>query len=136
MEHGMQKEDLPRGVARIWFERTNLGGPGGQHRNKSETDRIAHAVLSDPDLITYFGGTDVTAQSRSRSAGQNEKQARETLVEKIEEAREAIAQERKVAQRKAELPTRKEPKGAKERRIADKKRQGSKKASRQKPRDW
>lgn len=133
----MSKEQkLPRGVAEIWFEKANLGGPGGQHRNKSENDRIAHAVLTDPALIEHFGAKEATAQSRGRSASQNEKAAEEALREKIDDAWTAIQQQRREEKRKRNLTKRKEPRGAKERRIKEKKHRGNIKKMRQKPRDW
>lgn len=133
----MSKEQkLPRGVAKIWFEKTNLGGPGGQHRNKSENDRIAHAVLTDPALIEHFGAKQATAQSRGRSAAQNEKIAELALREKIAQAWTVIEQATREEKRKRNLAKRKEPRGAKERRISEKKQRGRIKRLRQEPRDW
>lgn len=135
---GTQKEKLPRGVAEIWFEKANLGGPGGQHRNKSENDRIAHAVLTDPALIEHFGAKEATAQSRGRSADQNEKAAEAALREKVADAWTAVEQKRREEKRKRNLAKRREPRGAKERRIKKKKQRSEIKKLRRKPKrgDW
>ncbi len=86
------------------------GGPGGQHRNKTESGvRLVHRPT----------GVLVTATER-RSQAQN----RGTALERLRERLAPLAVRPKV--RRATRPTR----GAKERRIAEKKRRGEKKAQR------
>ena len=89
------------------------GGPGGQHRNKTESGvRLVHR----PTGIT------VTATER-RSQAQNRSAAVERLRERLAEATHVPRP------RVATRPTR----GSRERRIAAKKHRGERKASR---RDW
>lgn len=87
------------------------GGPGGQHRNKTESGvRLFHAP----------SGTTVTATER-RSQLQNRGAALERLRERL----------RPLAVRpKPRRPTR-PTRGSKERRLTEKKRRGERKASRQ-----
>ncbi len=89
------------------------GGPGGQHRNKTASAvRIVHSAT----------GLTVTASER-RSQARNRKVALERL-------REALKELTKTAPpRKPSRPTL----GSKQRRMAEKKRQGEKKASRRRP---
>ncbi len=85
-------------------------GPGGQHRNKTESGvRLAHPPT----------GVVVTATER-RSQAQN----RGAALVRLRERLAALAHRDKP--RRATKPTR----GSKERRIAEKKRRGERKASR------
>jgi protein subunit release factor B len=89
------------------------GGPGGQHRNKTESGvRLVHRPT----------GLTVTATER-RSQAQN----RAAALERLRERLAPLAVRPKV--RRPTRPTR----GSKERRIAEKKRRGERKAGR---RDW
>jgi protein subunit release factor B len=84
------------------------GGPGGQHRNKSETGvRLSHPAT----------GAVVTATER-RSQAQNRSAALQRLRERLR------ALSHVPRPRRATKPTR----GAKERRLAAKKRHGERKA--------
>jgi protein subunit release factor B len=86
------------------------GGPGGQHRNKTESGvRLAHRPT----------GVVVTATER-RSQAQN----RAAALERLRARLAALAHVPKA--RRATRPTR----GSKERRLAAKKREGRKKAQR------
>ena len=86
------------------------GGPGGQHRNKTESGvRLAHPPT----------GTVVTATER-RSQARNRGEALWRLRERLE----ALARREKP--RRPTRPTR----GSKERRLAEKRRHGERKASR------
>jgi protein subunit release factor B len=88
-------------------------GPGGQHRNKTESGvRLAHPPT----------GLVVTATER-RSQAQNRGEALVRLRERLA----ALAHREKP--RRATRPTR----GSKERRLAEKRRRGERKASR---REW
>jgi protein subunit release factor A len=85
-------------------------GPGGQHRNKTESGvRLAHRPT----------GVVVTATER-RSQAQN----RGAALARLRARLEALA--RKPRPRRATKPTR----GSKERRISEKKRRGERKAER------
>ncbi len=89
------------------------GGPGGQHRNKTESGvRLVHPAT----------GITVTATER-RSQLQN----RGAALERLRERFRPLAHRPKV--RRPTRPT----KGSQERRIAAKKRRGERKASRK---DW
>ncbi|MFT3914749.1 MAG: peptide chain release factor-like protein [Anaeromyxobacteraceae bacterium] len=86
------------------------GGPGGQHRNKTESGvRLSHPPT----------GVTVTATER-RSQAQN----RGAALERLRERLAALAVRPKV--RRATKPSR----GAKERRLREKKHQAGKKADR------
>jgi ribosome-associated protein len=86
------------------------GGPGGQHRNKTESAvRLVHPA----------SGVTVTATER-RSQPQN----RAAALARLRERLEALARRPKA--RRSTRPTR----ASKERRIAEKKRRGERKASR------
>jgi protein subunit release factor B len=86
------------------------GGPGGQHRNKTESGvRLVHPPT----------GTAVTATER-RSQLQN----RAAALARMRERLGVLARREKP--RRATRPTR----GSKERRLAEKKRRGERKASR------
>ena len=86
------------------------GGPGGQHRNKTESGvRLSHPPT----------GVTVTATER-RSQSQN----RGAALERLRERLAALAVRPKV--RRATKPSR----GAKERRLREKKHQAGKKADR------
>jgi ribosome-associated protein len=86
------------------------GGPGGQHRNKTESAvRLVHRATA----------TAVTATER-RSQAQN----RSAALARLRERLAALA--RRPRPRKPTRPTR----GAKERRLAEKRRHGERKASR------
>jgi len=86
------------------------GGPGGQHRNKTESAvRLVHRPT----------GLAVTATER-RSQAQN----RAAALERLRAALVPLARRRRV--RRATVPTR----GARERRLADKRRRSERKAAR------
>jgi protein subunit release factor B len=86
------------------------GGPGGQHRNKTESAvRLVHPAT----------GLTVTATER-RSQPQN----RAVALARLRERLEALA--RRPKPRRATRPTR----ASKERRLSEKKRRGERKASR------
>lgn len=90
------------------------GGPGGQHRNKTESGvRLVHPPT----------GVVVTATER-RSQAQNRGEALVRLRERLA----ALAHRPKA--RRATKPTR----GSKERRLTEKRQRGERKASRQ--REW
>jgi ribosome-associated protein len=89
------------------------GGPGGQHRNKTESGvRLVHPAT----------GVTVTATER-RSQLQNRGEALRRLRERL------ALLSRRERPRRPTRPTR----GSKERRLAEKRRRGERKASR---RDW
>ncbi len=86
------------------------GGPGGQHRNKTESAvRLVHRAT----------GVAVTATER-RSQAQN----RSAALARLRERLAALARREKP--RRATKPTR----GSRERRLAEKRRRGERKASR------
>jgi ribosome-associated protein len=86
------------------------GGPGGQHRNKTESAvRLVHRPT----------GVAVTATER-RSQAQNRSAALARLRERL------VGLARRPKPRRATKPTR----GSKERRLAEKKRHGERKAAR------
>jgi protein subunit release factor B len=106
---------LPQAALLAECEETffTAGGPGGQHRNKTESGvRLAHPPT----------GVVVTATER-RSQAQNRGEALERLRERLA----ALAHREKP--RRPTRPTR----GSKERRLAAKRQRGERKASR---RDW
>ena len=89
------------------------GGPGGQHRNKTQTGvRILHPP----------SGVRVSASER-RSQSQNRKLAFERLVERLRARNH---------RRKARIPTRK-PRAADEKRLVAKQRRGEQKRVRRPP---
>lgn len=111
---------------------TTSGGPGGQHANRSLTRVVAsfHAldsnVLSDTDkqrVVDTFGAVVRSSASRFRSQRQNRTAALEQLGEKLATA---LAPR---TPRRATKPT----KGAKIRRVDDKKARGRLKVQRRRP---
>ena len=103
---------LPDGALAAECEETffTAGGPGGQHRNKTESGvRLAHRPT----------GVVVTATER-RSQAQNRGEA----VARLRARLEALA--RRPKPRRATKPTR----GSRERRLDEKRRHGSRKAER------
>jgi protein subunit release factor B len=85
-------------------------GPGGQHRNKTESGvRLAH-----PPTGVVVTATERRSQAQNRSAALVRLRERLALLAKREKPRRATR------------PTR----GSKERRLAEKKRQGERKAAR------
>jgi protein subunit release factor B len=85
-------------------------GPGGQHRNKTESGvRLAH-----PPTGAVVTATERRSQAQNRSAALVRLRERLALLAKREKPRRATR------------PTR----GSKERRLAEKKRQGERKAAR------
>jgi ribosome-associated protein len=86
------------------------GGPGGQHRNKTESGvRLVHRPTG-----VHVTATERRSQARNRSAA----------LERLRLRLEALA--RKPRPRRATAPTR----GSKERRLSEKKRRGERKAER------
>ncbi len=86
------------------------GGPGGQHRNKTESGvRLAH-----PPTGVVVSATERRSQAQNRGAA----------LERLRARLEALA--RRPKPRRATKPTR----GAKERRLAEKRRRGERKADR------
>lgn len=111
---------------------TTSGGPGGQHANRSLTRVVVsfHAldsnVLSDTDkqrVVDTFGPVVRSSASRFRSQRQNRTAALEQLGEKLATA---LAPR---TPRRATRPT----KGAKIRRVDDKKARGRLKLQRRRP---
>jgi protein subunit release factor B len=103
---------LPEAVLAAECEETffTAGGPGGQHRNKTESGvRLAHRPT----------GVVVTATER-RSQAQN----RGAALERLRARLEALA--RRPRPRRATKPTR----GSRERRLSEKKRRGERKSER------
>ena len=92
------------------IEFTRTGGPGGQHRNKTETAvRVTHRETG-----IVIVASDHRSQYRNRIA------ALERLAERLEEIeRDRIAAEKR-KRRRPPSPTR----AARERRLAEKQRQG------------
>jgi protein subunit release factor B len=106
---------LPQAALLAECEETffTAGGPGGQHRNKTESGvRLSHLPT----------GVVVTATER-RSQAQNRGEALARLRERL------AALAHRDRPRRATRPTR----GSKERRLAEKRHRGERKASR---RDW
>jgi protein subunit release factor B len=97
-------------VAQSEVDRYRASGPGGQHRNKTESGvRLSHRPT----------GVTVTATER-RSQSQN----RGAALERLRERLAALGVEPKV--RRATKPTR----GSKERRLVEKKHRAARKAER------
>ncbi len=107
-----------RGVALrddVEVEFFRAGGPGGQHRNKTETGvRLRH----EPSGVTV-------AATERRSQSRNRELAFERLIERLEQLNH-VPEER--------VPTRK-PRSADRRRLEDKRRRRLTKDRRRKPSD-
>lgn len=119
-------------------EYSRSGGPGGQHVNKTETRVVLRFALAkttsipEPDkgrmmlrLATRLtkAGELLVACDKHRVRSDNEREARERLAALLAKAREVP---------KARVKTR-PSRGAKERRLADKRREGGKKQTRRSP---
>ena len=111
---------------------TTSGGPGGQHANRSLTRVVASfrveasATLSDADkqrVLDTLGSVVRSSASRYRSQGQNRTAALTQLAEKL-----AVAVTLRTP-RRATKPT----KGAKVRRVDEKKARGRLKVQRRRP---
>ena len=103
---------LPQGALLAECEETffTAGGPGGQHRNKTESGvRLAH-----PPTTTVVTATERRSQAQNRGA------ALERLRERL------VALARRPKPRRETRPTR----GSKERRLREKRHRGERKASR------
>ncbi len=86
------------------------GGPGGQHRNKTESGvRLAHRPTG-----VVVSATERRSQARNRGAA----------LDRLRARLEALA--RRPTPRRATKPTR----GSRERRLAEKRRRGARKAER------
>ncbi|HEY7930879.1 MAG TPA: alternative ribosome rescue aminoacyl-tRNA hydrolase ArfB [Acidimicrobiales bacterium] len=116
-------------AAEIDLRVTTSGGPGGQHANRSLTKVVASfhvtrsLALSASDrawLTDQVGGVVRASASRYRSQGQNRDAALEQLARRL-----ALALERPTP-RRATAPTR----GARARRVDEKKARGRLKAQR------
>jgi ribosome-associated protein len=113
---------------------TGSGGPGGQHANTSNTRaEVVFDVEASPSLgprqrarlVEKLGSVVRVAASDTRSQGRNRDLALERLRSKLADALKVETPRR---------PTR-PSKGAKERRLSDKKRQSERKRQRQRPLD-
>jgi protein subunit release factor A len=111
-ESGISEEFLNELERQCTVEFTRAGGPGGQHRNKTETAvRLTH----NPSGL-------VVVAADSRSQAQNRKNALLRLAERLQEIEQEKAAAKKRSQRK---PTR--PSAAKRRQRLELKRQHGKK---------
>ena len=119
---------------------SRAGGPGGQHVNKTSTrvtlrwnvrDSAALSAAQRARLLARLGpriarsGDIVVHAGRSRSRAKNREAARERLAEMVREA---------LRVRRKRVPTR-PGKGARERRLQEKKHRGATKRGRAQPRD-
>lgn len=113
---------------------TTSGGPGGQHANRSLTRVVASFRVEDSNslsdaqkqrVVDSLGGVVRSSASRFRSQGQNRSAALNQLGEKLAAALTPRTP------RRATKPT----KGAKIRRVDDKKARGRLKAQRRRPED-
>ena len=116
-ELGVRPEDLTERF-------TCARGPGGQHVNRSATAvQLSHGP----------SGLDVRAEGE-RSQLANRVAARERLIERLEQAREAEEQARKAAQSRRRAQHRRPSRGARKRNVAAKRRRGEVKRMRGKVR--
>ncbi len=102
------------------IEFTRAGGPGGQHRNKTETAvRVTHRP----------SGVVVLAAER-RSQARNKALALERLAEKLA----AIEREQRLAQQRENRPATRPSRSARRRRLEQKRQHAEKKRTRRKVR--
>ncbi len=102
------------------IEFTRAGGPGGQHRNKTETAvRITHRP----------SGVVVIAAER-RSQARNKTLALQRLAEKLS----AIEREQRLAHQRENRPATRPSRSARRRRLEQKRQRGEKKRTRRKVR--